>query len=120
MLENRSAKTIRQGEDLPSNFRTSALKERPSVPAVAMAVFSGSVSCSTVGKLNEKVSAMFENRSVKNYTPRRRLPFQFPNIGAERTPVGARCRRGHVLRARILLYSGSIEGLYERDVQKSK
>jgi hypothetical protein len=43
-----------------------------------------------VGELKEKVSAIFENRSVKNYTQSRRLPFQFPNIGAERTPVGAR------------------------------
>jgi hypothetical protein len=73
-----------------------------------------------VGKLKEKVSAMFENRSVKNYTPSRRLPFQFPNIGAERTPVGARYRRGHVLRVRILLYSVSIKGLSEREVRKSK
>ena len=78
-----------------------------------------SVSCSTAGQLKDLVSAKFENRNSKNYTPSRRLLFQFPNIGAERTPVGARCRRGRVLRVRIVLYSGSVEGLCERDIRKS-
>src|ERR1700716_3899913 len=50
----------------------------------------------------------------------RPLRFQFPNADAERTSVGARCRRGRVLRVRILLYIGSIEGLYERNARKSK
>ena len=47
---------------------------------------------------------------------------QFPNGGVERTSIDARCRcrRGRVLRVRILLYSGSIEGLYERDIRKIK
>ena len=45
---------------------------------------------------------------------------QFPNGDAERTSVDARCRRGRVLRVRIVLYSKSIQGLYERDVRKSK
>ena len=40
--------------------------------------------------------------------------------GAERTPVDARRRRGRVLRVRIVLYSGSIEGLSERDIRKIK
>ena len=43
--------------------------------------------------------------------------FVFPNIGAERTSADACYRRGRVLRVRILLYSGSIEGLCERDVR---
>ena len=43
--------------------------------------------------------------------------FVFPNSDAERTPVGARYRRGRVLRVRIVLYSGSVEGLCERDIR---
>ena len=46
--------------------------------------------------------------------------FQFPNSDVERTSVDARRRRSRVLRVRIVLYSGSIEGLCERDIRKSK
>src|SRR3982074_603448 len=50
----------------------------------------------------------------------RPLRFQFPNADAERTSVDAGCRHSRVLRVRILLYIGSIEGLCERDVRNSK
>src|SRR5438477_9584 len=45
---------------------------------------------------------------------------QIPNGDANRTSINARCRRGSVLRVRIVLYSKPIQGLYERDVRKSK
>ena len=107
---------------IPSNFRTATPRERLSMPAVAVAVSSESVSCSTVNQFKVYMSAMFENRKSKNSTPSRRTRgyLQFPNGDAERTSVDARCRRGSVLRVRIVLYSKSIQGLYERDVRKSK
>jgi hypothetical protein len=62
-----------------------------------------------------------KNQSEKNYTPKSKMfTFQFPNSDAERTSADARCRRGRVLCVRIVLYSGSIEGLCERDIRKSK
>ena len=61
-----------------------------------------------------------EKLYAKPSNPRVHTFFQFPNGDAERTSVDARCRRGSVLRVRIVLYSKSIEGLYERDVRKSK
>ena len=61
-----------------------------------------------------------EKLYAKPSTPRVHTFFQFPNGDAKRTSINARCRRGSVLRVRIVLYSKSIEGLYERDVRKSK
>ena len=77
------------------------------MPAVAVAVSSVSVSCSTVAQLKVLVSATFENQSDKNYTPKSKmLTSQFPNSDAERTSVGARRRRSRVLRVRVVLYGG--------------
>ena len=128
MFENRRSKNSTpsrrtRGYIPSSNFRTATPRERLSMPAVAVAVSSESVSCSTVNQLKVYMSAMFENRRSKNSTPSRRTrgaTFQFPNGDAERTSINARCRRGRVLRVRIVLYSKSIQGLYERDVRKSK
>src|SRR5207245_4062763 len=80
------------------------------------------VQCFIIDQLKVYMSAMFENRRSKNSTPSRRTPrvhtfFQFPT---KRTSINARCRRGSVLRVRIVLYSKPIQGLYERDVRKSK
>jgi hypothetical protein len=105
-FENPSSKTIRQGRLLTIQFpstdaeRTSAEARcsRGRVLRVRIVLYSGSIE----GESERDV----RNPSAKNYTPSRRLPFQFPNIGAERTSVGARCRHGRVLRVRIVLYSG--------------
>jgi hypothetical protein len=62
-----------------------------------------------------------KNQSEKKYTPKSKMfTFQFPNSDAERTSADARCRRGRVICVRIVLYSGSIEGLSERDIRKIK
>src|SRR5207245_3501375 len=80
------------------------------------------VQCFIIDQLKVYMSAMFENRRSKNSTPSRRTPrvhtfFQFPT---KRTSINARCRRGSILRVRIVRYSKPIQGLYERDVRKSK
>jgi hypothetical protein len=46
----------------------------------------------------------------------RLLAFQFPNGDVQKTAVYARRGRGRVLLVDILLYSESIQGLYERNV----
>src|SRR5438477_151533 len=61
-----------------------------------------------------------EKLYAKPSTPRAHTFFQFPNGDAKRTSINARCCRGSVLRVRIVLYSKPIQGLYERDVRKSK
>src|SRR5438477_560698 len=61
-----------------------------------------------------------EKLYAKPSNPRVHTFFQFPNGDAKRTSINARCRRGSVLRVRIVLYSKPIQGLYERDVRKSK
>ena len=115
MFENRRSKNStpsrRTRGYIPSNFRTATPRERLSMPAVAVAVSSESVSCSTVNQFKVYMSAMFENRKSKNSTPSRRTRgyLQFPNGDAERTSADARCRRGSVLRVRIVLYSKSIK-----------
>ena len=58
-----------------------------------------------------------EKLYAKPSNPRVHTFFQFPNGDAERTSIDARCRRGRVLQVRIVLYSGSIEGLYKRDIR---
>ena len=122
LRESKQGKTIRQRRrHLPSNFQTATFKERLQVPAVAVAVSSVSVSSSTEGQLKVLVSAIFENQSKENYTPKSKtFTFQFPNGEAGRTPGDVRRCRSRVLRVRAVLYSKSIEGLYERDVRKSK
>src|SRR5437899_11031468 len=45
-----------------SNFLTATPRERLSTPAVAVAVSSESISCSTVNQFKVYMSAMFENR----------------------------------------------------------
>jgi hypothetical protein len=54
---------------LSSNFRAATLKEPLPMPVVVVAVSSVAVSSSTVGQLKEKVSAIVENQSKRNYTP---------------------------------------------------
>src|ERR1700716_2576360 len=56
-----------------SNFPTPTLRERLSVPAVAVAVFSVSASCFILDQLKVYMSAKFENQSKKskrNSTPK--------------------------------------------------
>src|ERR1700716_952251 len=66
-----------------SNFPTPTLRERLSMPAVAVAVFSQSVSCFILGQLKVYMSAMFENQSKSNSTPK---PNAYPSNFRTPTP----------------------------------
>src|SRR5438309_1260718 len=77
MFENRRSKNSTpsrrpRGYIPSSNFRPATPREHLSTPAVAVAVSSESVSCSTVNQFKVYMSAMFENRRSKNSTPSRR------------------------------------------------
>ena len=85
-IEKLYAKRRTRGYIPSSNFRTATPRERLSMPAVAMAVFSESVSCSTVNQLKVYMSAMFENRRSKNSTPSRRTYAYIPSNFRTATP----------------------------------
>ena len=91
MFENRKSKNSTpsrrtRGYIPSSNFRTATPRERLSMPAVAVAVSSESVSCSTVNQLKVYMSAMFENRRSKNSTPSRRTRGYIPSNFRTATP----------------------------------
>jgi hypothetical protein len=110
----------------PSNFRAATPKERLSVPAVAMAMFCVSVSCSTVDQLKVYMSAMFENRSSKNSTPSRRsTPYPPSNFRAatpkERLPVpvdAVGVFSGSVSCSTVGKFKGLVNAIFEKASSK--
>ena len=88
----------------------------------AVAVAAAGPSMLRIVVYRRQMSEILEIKARKLYAEAESaiLTFQFPTNDAERTSGDALCRRRHVLRVPVLLYSWSIEGLYERDTRKSK
>src|SRR5437660_454599 len=94
MFENRSSKNStpshRNLSYIPSNFRKPTAKERPSTPAVAIAMSSVSVPCFINDQIGRESCREIENRSSKNSTPNKKnlryIPSNFRKPTARERP----------------------------------